>query len=477
MATSPLAQPVLDELADRIGASHVLLGNSAAPSAEASLDAYEHPARGTGGRADAVVRPVSTDDVRAVVLWAIRHGVSLIPQGANTGLVGASVPPVDHHGRPVVVLSTGRMTSELEIHADDRVAVVSAGVRLSALNAAIEPIDLALPIDLAADPSIGGMVSTNTGGARMLHDGDMRSHVLGLEAVLADDDATVLDDLSRLRKDSTGPRPSSLLIGSGGAFGIVTRVAVSLSRRPRERECALLAVHEGADVLRALRVLEGSLGSMLSAFEVMSRPAVDATVGTVERVRTPWPGHDGPAFVVLVEASGPVAVAEAMIAAMADVAASGAVADAVLTPAHDAWGLRHAISEGLARTGTVVGFDVSVPRSELVAFRDDVRARVADALPHAIVADFGHWADGGTHCNLVFRDAPPSNEERATARGLVFSAAVHDHSGSYSAEHGIGPHNADWWRSVTPPATQRLVREVRDVCDPHRVLGHPDLPF
>lgn len=472
MAMRPMTQQVLDELGDVIGPENLVV-----PDHDASLDAYLRPARGTGGPADAVVRPGSTEDVRTVVLWAIRHDVALIPQGANTGLVGASVPPREPPVRPVVIVSTDRLTGELVVHSDDRVAVVSAGVRLSALNAALEPHDLELPIDLAADPSIGGMVSTDTGGARMLHDGDMRRHVLGLEAVLADDDATVIDDLTRLRKDNTGPRPSSFLIGSGGAFGIVTRVAVEVTRRPRERECALLAIRSGSDALRALKVLEGSLGSLMSAFEVMSRPAVDAAVGTVERVRTPWPGPDRPELVVLVEASGPLGIAEAMTAAMADVAASGAVDDAVLAPAHDAWGLRHAISEGLARTGTVVGFDVSVPRSELAGFRDDVRTKVSSALPRAIVADFGHWADGGTHCNLVFADAPPDDGERATARDLVFSTAVLEHHGSYSAEHGIGPHNADWWRRTTPPAMQRLLRDVRDICDPHRVLGHPDLPF
>jgi FAD/FMN-containing dehydrogenase len=362
-------------------------------------------------------------------------------------------------------------------------------MRLSTLNDLLAPHDLCLPIDLAADPSLGGMVATNTGGARMLHDGDVRRRVLGLEVVLADvvdGDATtptVLDDLTRLRKDNTGPRPSSVMVGSAGAFGVVTRVAIELSRRPREQACALLAPTDAAGAIAALRVFEGALGSLLSAYEVMSAAAIEMAVATVPGVRAPWratrPSADGtvPEVTVLVEAAGPSHVEDALAAAVADASGSGAVRDAVLVPFEDAWGLRHAMSEGLARTGTVVGFDVSVPRSELVSFRLDVVRRVAEALPRAVVADFGHWADGGTHCNLVFPDPPPSPTERELARSIVFSTAVHDHDGSFSAEHGIGPHNADWWLAVTPPADRALVRTLRDTCDPHRVLGHPALPF
>jgi FAD/FMN-containing dehydrogenase len=484
----------LDELEARLGAAGVLR-----PGTDV-LDGYERPARGPGGHAAAVLRPATTDEVRAVVRWAVDHDVGLLQQGANTGLVGASVPPAatgdgDGDGgtggraRPLVVLSTERLVQPIELFVDDRVAIVPAGVRLSTLDDLLAPHDLSLPIDLAADPSLGGMVATNTGGARMLHDGDVRRRVLGLEVVLADvdpgaaDGPSVIDDLTRLRKDNTGPRLSSVVVGSAGAFGIVTRVAVELSRRPREQACALLAPADAAGAIAALRVLEGSLGTLLSAYEVMSATAVEMAVATVPGVRAPWtrarPAADGrvPEVTVLVEAAGPSHVEEALAAAVADATGSGAVLDAVLVPFDDAWGLRHSISEGLARTGTVVGFDVSVPRSELVSFRTDVVERVAAGLPGAVVADFGHWADGGTHCNLVFPDGPPSAADRELARSIVFSTAVHDHDGSYSAEHGIGPHNADWWLTVTPAADRALIRTLRDACDPHRVLGHPALPF
>ena len=458
----------LTELDGRLGGGSVLR-----PADD--LSGYEHPARGTDGVAAAVVRPRHAVDVRTVLAWAREHRIRLLAQGANTGLVGASVPPPVGVAAPasIVVLSTERMVDGLTISPGDRTAVVPAGVRLSHLNAEAEAHGLWFPIDLAADPSVGGMVATNTGGARMLRYGDVRRRVLGIEAVIADADLTVVEDLSTLRKDNSGPDLSSLFIGSAGVFGVVTRVAVELARLPRERSCAYVVPSSPATVVDVLHVVESALGPLLSAFEVMSRAAVRAAVDHVDGIRSPSPGD----LTILVESAGPTDTGEALAEAVAAVLASGAATEAVAVPPADAWALRHALTEGLARSGVVVGFDVSVPRSDLADFRDQVRGRVAEALPRAVVADFGHWGDGGTHCNLLFpAEAPPDARERSLAREIVFGTAVRL-GGSYSAEHGIGPHNADWWRRVTPRGNQEIVRMLRSVFDPDRILGHPDLPF
>ena len=197
---------LLDDLEDALGAGSVLRAGRDV------LDRYLEPARGRGGPAAAVLRPATTAQVCTVVRRAVLDGFRLLPQGANTGLVGASVPPTVPSGsdpRPIVVLSTERLVDPIEVFADDRVAIVPAGVRLSTLNDRLAPLGLSLPIDLGADPCLGAMVATDTGGARMLAHGDMRRRVLGVEAVLADVELTngvgptVIDDLTRLRKDNT----------------------------------------------------------------------------------------------------------------------------------------------------------------------------------------------------------------------------------------------------------------------------------
>ncbi len=470
----PAGDP-LEDLTRELGPHAVLL-----PAED--LTAYETPARGAGGPAAAVVRPASTEEVRAVVRWARRHRRRLLPQGANSGLVGASTPPPvppDGTGGATeapVVLSTERLVDGLVLDPVDRTAVVPAGLRLSRLNDAAGRHGLELPIDLGADPCLGGMAATNTGGARMLRHGDMRRQVLGIEAVLADDDVSVLDTLRTLRKDNTGADPTALLVGSSGAFGVITRVAVELHPRPAERAC-LLATTTPDGALDLLLAAEHRLGESLSAFEVLSEEAVDAAA-TQEGVRVPLHPAAG-RVLVLVEAAGASGREDALVA-LADAADTPDTApfEAVVTPAADAWRLRHAVTEGLRRLGVVVGFDVSVPRPSLPAFRERVRARALALGPEVRVADFGHWGDGGVHVNLVLpADRPPTEDLRRAAASTVFGTAVDDFGGSFSAEHGIGPHNVEWWRRGTTPAARRLLSSFKRAADPLGILGHPALPY
>ena len=205
---------------------------------------YGEPWRGPSGPPAAVLRPRDVDEVRAVVRAARSTPFQLLAQGAATGLVGASTPPpdTDPAARPTVVLSTERLRDRIELDPVGATAVVGAGVRLSELNEAAATHGLTLPIDLGADPSIGGMAATNTGGSRMLLHGDVRRHVLGVRAVIADTDVSVVDELSVLRKHNVGPSISQLLIGAGGALGVITDVALELTPLPAHRRDGVAVV-------------------------------------------------------------------------------------------------------------------------------------------------------------------------------------------------------------------------------------------
>lgn len=454
---------------------------------------HEQPWRGEPGPCLAVALPVDVAEVREVVLWARHHRVGVLPQGAVTGLVGASTPPPP--GSPggtsaPLVLSTDALRGRLEIDPDAATAVASAGIRLSELNAAAAAHGLELPVDLAADPSLGGMVATNTGGSRVLRHGDMSAHVLSVEAVAADAAAGVIGSARPLRKDNTGPGIDRLLIGSAGALAVVTTVAVALSPVPEERATALVPRVSDHEAVALLGPLRRALGDALSAYEVMSATAARAGMARMASPPALDPGGE-PTVTVLVEASGPVGIGDRLVDAVHR-ASPRLAEDAVLVPPEAAWGLRHAITDGLRAGGRVIGLDLGLPCSAMPVLRRAVRDMAAAADPSWQVADFGHWGDGGVHCNVVVphgagtdaghvendRTDHDAQAERITRlRDAVYALVVDRLGGSFSAEHGIGPVNATWWRRATPPLEQAALAAVRRELDPLGILGHPGLPF
>ncbi|MDL1950593.1 FAD-binding oxidoreductase, partial [Acidobacteria bacterium ACD] len=242
----------------------VLLGEGAVVVEPHELERYEKGWRYGRGKALAAVRPSSTEEVSHLLRLASANGVRVVAQGGNTGLVGASTP--DGSGE-MLVLSLERLSRTLEVDPVEKTVTADGGVLLGRIDAALAEHGLLFPIDLGADPSIGGMVATNTGGTRLLRYGDVRQNLLGLEAVLAD--GTVLDLTRPLRKNNTGFDARQLFVGTSGVLGIVTKVVLRVVPRPVQRVTALVGLSSGAAVLGLLAHLEGRLGEVLTAFEAI----------------------------------------------------------------------------------------------------------------------------------------------------------------------------------------------------------------
>jgi FAD/FMN-containing dehydrogenase len=434
------------------------------------LGAYEQPWRGAAGKARAVVRPSSVDEVCDVVRWAVRERVRLLPQGANTGLVGASTP--DRTG-DAIVLSTERLITPLSVDPVERKAVVGAGVRLSALNAAAAHHGLHLPIDLAADPTLGGMIATNTGGTRVLRYGALRHHVLDVQSIAATNDADVFGHGTAVRKDSRGIDIGQLMVGSGGALGIVTQVTVSLTPLPTRRAAWWILPSPGREI-DLLHFLERA-GDGLSAFELVSTNAMAAAGCAPEQARLPFPLDAIGDAAALIEWIGPGG--EHVAELFEQAAERGLVRDAVEMPADSAWAVRHAVTDGLRSMGTVLGHDVAVPRRRIPEVRDQARAAVGNLVPRAQLCEFGHVGDGGLHLSVLFPHdvEPPTDAERSAIRCALDDLVAAD--GTYSAEHGLGPLNAQRWLATTSPMERAMVKALKETLDPHGILGHPQHPY
>jgi FAD/FMN-containing dehydrogenase len=404
----------------------------------------------------AVVRPGSTDEVAAVLRWAAAHGVAVVPQGGNTGLVAGAIAPAGQ-----LCLQLTRLDAIGPVDPVAAQVTVGAGVTLEALQRAASAAGLRFPVDLAARSAatVGGMVATNAGGLHVIRHGPMRANVVGVEAVRTD--GTVIGDLRGLLKDNTGYHWPSLLCGSEGTLAVVTQVRVQLVAPDAEQVVALLAFADAAVAVDAAASLRHRLPGV-SAIELVRR---DGVALVCESFGLPAPFDPPAPVVLLVEAEGDAGVLERFAAA---VEATPGVRDVKVADDPERrralWAYRERHTEAIALLGTTHKLDVTLPLRGLAAFMDDVRALIARERPEAAVWLFGHAGDGNVHVNITGLDA--DDDIDAAVLGLVARSG-----GSISAEHGIGRTKRAFLHLNRTPSELAAMRAVKRALDPTLTLS------
>jgi FAD/FMN-containing dehydrogenase len=371
------------------------------------------------------------------------------------------------------VLSTQRLRDVLEIDPINRSATVAGGYRLSDLNREAQAHGLCFPIDLGADPTIGGMVATNTGGARLIRYGGVRENLLGLEAVLAHPAGQQVGAGRNLRKNNTGLDWTQLLCGSFGAFGIIGRATVKLHPIQQQSATALVAVDSADTAVELACALEQGMGEFVSAFEGMSQGALQA----VERHQGQSIFAETPPYAVLMEVSSAVAPGQGLdlesmlMSWLEGRMEQGGILDAIVDKPAQLWRIRHAISESVQSLGRLVAFDVSVARSAFAPFRREAMLLIEKHMPGALLCDFGHIGDGGVHLNMTV--PPETSAEHINAlREAIYEAVVVQFAGSFSAEHGVGPYNQRFYDRYTEAPLLNVCTALQRVLDPDHQLGN-----
>jgi FAD/FMN-containing dehydrogenase len=414
-----------------------------------------------------VVRPVSTEQVSAILRLASQHGVPVTPLGGATGLVGGGLASPGG-----ILLSLERMNRIVEIDTVSMTATAESGVVLETLQNATEAEGLLLPLDLGARGSatIGGTISTNAGGVRVLRWGMMRDMVLGLEAVLAD--GTIVSTMGKSLKDNAGYDWKQLMIGSEGTLGVVTRAVLRLRPNPRSAQTAMVAAASVEDVGTILRFLQARLAGRLSSFELMWRIFYEfVTERQRDKRLPPMPG--GSAIYILIEALGDDEEADStsFAAALEHLFEQKLISDAVIAQSErqraELWATRDDLIDVMAEIRPRYAYDVSMALSDMAAFVSDTEAKVEAALPGATVMFYGHGGDGNLHVVVGPGDVPGGYDR---ANNAVYSAtqAV---GGSVSAEHGIGTYKKAYIGLTRSPAELALMRRLKRALDPDNILN------
>ena len=414
------------------------------------------------GKAAAVLRPASTDEVAAAVRLCQQAGVALVPQGGNTGLCGGSIP--DASGEQLV-LSLTRMQRirELDVHNDT--VTVEAGVILARLQQAAAEAGRLFPLSLGAEGSctVGGNLATNAGGTAVLRYGNMRELTLGLEVVLPD--GQIWNGLRGLRKDNTGYDLKQLFIGAEGTLGIITAAVLKVFPLPVAQRTALIAVASLEQALQLLQRARAGFGAGLTAFEVMSAACLRDVVQAFPQQRLPFADLPADAWCTLLELSDSEDEMHAQTRLEAGEALDAAVS---VSGAQSAafWHLRESITLALAKASACVKHDISLPASRIPAFVRATDHALATAFPGVRMRVFGHLGDGNLHYNLL----PPQGVPESAIQRLVHDR-VHEAGGSISAEQGIGQRRVPDLERYKSPVELDLMRRIKHALDPQGLMN------
>ena len=464
-----MTHPVLEPLRQAIGAQHVLT--------EGDLSAWEQDwRRRQRGRALAVLRPGSADETAACVRACAAHGVPIVPQGGNTGLVVGSVP--DSSGRQVV-LSTTRLTAVRAIDQANLTLTAEAGCVLQNVQQTARDAGLLFPLSLAAEGSctIGGNLAANAGGTQVLRYGNARELCLGLEVVTAQGE--VWNGLSGLRKDNTGYDLRDIFIGSEGTLGIITAATLKLYPQPAARLTAWAAVPSMQAAVDLLALAHRHLGAGLTGFEVMNQFALGLVARHYPQQRVPlW--QQTP-WCVLLENSDHESEdhARALFERLLEAALeAGCVSDAVvaesIAQAKALWHVRESIPLAQAEEGLNIKHDISVPISRIPAFVAETDALLAREVPGVRLVDFGHLGDGNLHYNVQAPEGGDAaqflREQEERINHLVYDSVAR-HGGSISAEHGVGSLKAATLPQYKPPVALGMMRAIKQALDPQGILN------
>jgi FAD/FMN-containing dehydrogenase len=444
-----MASSVLQTVSLVVGPSHV----STDPDVLAGRSA-DHTGR-YRGRASALVRPGSADEVAEVLRVCRDAGTHVTVQGGRTSLVAGTVPEHDD-----LLLSTERLCAISDVDTTERRVEAGAGATLAALQHAAGAAGLVFGVDLAArdTATVGGMASTNAGGLRTVRYGNMGEQVIGLDVALPD--GSVVRRHSRVRADNTGYDLPALFVGAEGTLGVITALDLRLHPDPPHRVTAVCGFDDLdalVDAARLFRDLDG-----IAALELIDGRAgvlTEEHLGLAAPVRGDW--------LLLVELASDHDQTERLADALEGVGTCGEAAVGVDVAAQQRlWRVRESLAEVLGVYGPPLKFDVSLPLSAVAAFARDADALLRRHAPDAVGVLFGHIGEGNLHLNVLRCGEKEERDLYAAMMDLIAACG-----GNVSSEHGVGSRKRKYLGMSREAADIAAMRTLKAAFDPTGYLN------
>jgi len=426
------------------------------------------------GLSPLILKPTDCNMVSKILVLCNQHHIAVVPQGGNTGLVGGSIPS---NSGTEIIISLEKMNKILDIDPINYTMTLEAGCILSEVQDAALNSNRMFPLSLAAEGScqIGGNLSTNAGGTAVLHYGNAKELVLGLEVVLAD--GSIMNSLKRLRKDNTGYDLKQLFLGSEGTLGIITKAVIKLFPIPTNKVTSIIAVVSLELMIDLLVKLRERTGDSISAFEYIDGACINllSNQADIKDIFNKKYEH-----YALVELSSSrqnedlkLLLEDSITSSILDESVSDAVIASNETQAAEFWKLRETLPGLLKSIGEPITFDISVPISSLPKLIDKAKKACSIMCEDSRIFIFGHVGDGNIHYYL-FKSSEASKEEFKAMKNEIKSAIYQitaELDGSFSAEHGIGLAKKQELKDFSSEAEIELMKVIKKSLDPNNIMN------
>lgn len=415
----------------------------------------------------AIVLPKTTEQVQALVRFANENRVALVPSGGRTGLSAGAVA-----ANGEVVIAFDNMNQILDFSASDRLVRCQAGVVTEQLQNFAEENGLYYPVDFASAGSsqLGGNISTNAGGIKVIRYGMSRDWVAGLKVVTGKGD--ILDLNKDLEKNNTGYDLRHLFIGAEGTLGFITEATMKLSRQPDNLTVLVLGLNDLSNTMDVLKTFQGGLD--LTAYEFFSHQAMGHVLA---HGQVPAPFEtEAPYYALLEFEATSDQVMEDAMSLFEQCMENGWVLDGVIsqseTQAQNLWQLRERISESIAPR-TPYKNDISVVVSKVPGFLQEIDELVAEQYPDFEIIWFGHIGDGNLHLNILKPEDMAKEDffEKCQQVNKWVFEIVEKYQGSVSAEHGVGMTKKPYLQYTRSEAEIAYLRGIKQVFDPNGIIN------
>lgn len=414
-----------------------------------------------------VVKPISAEEISAIMKLANEYYLAVVPIGGRTGLSGGALSILNGIG-----LSTERMNTIIEIDEKNLQVITQPGVITQVLRDAVAEKGLFYPVDPSSMGScfIGGNIAENSGGARAVKYGVTKDYVLNLEVVLPNGE--IIWTGANTLKNSTGYNLTQLMVGSEGTLGVVTKAVLKLWPKNSHNVLMMVPFFKAEQACEAVSEIFRA-GIVPSALEFMERDAIDWTIKYVDGISAQIKPEHQAHLLIEVDGNYPEILmleAEKIMGVVEQFEIDEILFADTEDQKNALWKMRRAVGEAVKSNSIYKEEDTVVPRYELPTLLKGIKT-IGDKYGFKSVC-YGHAGDGNLHVNIVKGDMSDEQWQTDVPKGIreIFELTV-SLKGTLSGEHGIGLVQKNYMDIAFSKPHLELMEQIKYIFDPNNIMN------